>query len=90
MAMYSGKQNADGSWQHKADRGVYANFKQIAGMPLWEKVKAPALVIRGGAHSPRFTPEAMAEIHALAPHVRVAKVTDTDHHSVTVTVCLRP
>ena len=90
MAMYSGKQNADGSWQHKADRGVYANFKQIAGMPLWEKVKAPALVIRGGAHSPRFTPAAMAEIHALAPHVRVAKVTDTDHHSVTVTVCLRP
>ena len=33
---------ADGRWKHKADRGVYANFEQIAGVPLWEKVKAPA------------------------------------------------
>lgn len=80
MATHSGRQNADGTWQHKADRSVYANFKQIAGIPLWEKVKVPALVIRGGAHSPRFTPEVMADIHALAPQVQVATVTDTDHH----------
>lgn len=80
MAIHSARQNADGTWQHKADRGVYANFTQIAGLPLWEKVKVPALVIRGGAHSPRFTPEVMAEIHAHAPQVQVAEVTDTDHH----------
>ncbi len=80
MAMHSGRQNADGQWQHKADRGVYANFTQIAGIPLWENVKVPALVIRGGAHSPRFTPEAMAEIHARAPQVQVAEVTASDHH----------
>src|SRR5262249_35267755 len=48
MALYSGKQDADGKWRHKADRRVYANFSQIAGVPLWEKVKIPALVVRGG------------------------------------------
>ena len=59
---------------------MYANFQQIAGVPLWEKVKVPALVIRGGEHSPRFTPEVMTEIHALAPQVQVAEVTASDHH----------
>jgi pimeloyl-ACP methyl ester carboxylesterase len=80
MARFSAKQTADGRWRHKADRGVYANFEQIAGVPMWEKVKVPALVIRGGAHSPRFTPEAMAEIHARAPQVQVAEVQASDHH----------
>jgi len=80
MATYSGRQNAAGLWQHKADRSVYANFQQIAGVPLWDKVKVPALVIRGGAHSPRFTPDIMAEIRARAPQVQVAEVQDSDHH----------
>ena len=80
MAQFSGRQNADGTWRHKADRGVYANFTQIAGVPLWEKIKVPALVIRGGEHSPRFTPEVMADIHARAPQVQVAEVTASDHH----------
>lgn len=80
MALYASRQNADGMWAHKADRAVYANFTQIAGVPLWEKVKVPALVIRGGAHSPRFTPEIMAEIHARAPQVQVVEVQDSDHH----------
>jgi pimeloyl-ACP methyl ester carboxylesterase len=80
MATFSARQNAEGRWQHKADRSVYANFQQIAGLPLWEKIKVPALVIRGGAHSPRFTPDIMAEIHALAPQVQVAEVEPSDHH----------
>jgi pimeloyl-ACP methyl ester carboxylesterase len=80
MASFSGRQNDDGTWQHKADRGVYANFTQIAGVPLWEKIKVPTLAIRGGAHSPRFTPDIMAEIHARAPQVQVAEVRDSDHH----------
>src|SRR5262249_30174915 len=56
MALFSGRQDADGKWGHKADRRVYANFSQIAGVPLWEKVKIPALVVRGGEDSKRFTP----------------------------------
>lgn len=80
MALHASRQNADGTWQHKADRRVYATFKQIAGIPMWGKIKVPTLAIRGGAHSPRFTPDIMAEIHALAPQVQVATVHDSDHH----------
>jgi pimeloyl-ACP methyl ester carboxylesterase len=80
MAMYSSRQAADGRWQHKADRGVYANFQQIAGVPLWEKVTVPALVIRGGEHSPRFTPEVLTEIRTRAPQVQMAEVPASDHH----------
>ena len=79
MAMHSGKQDADGKWQHKADRGVYANFRQIAGVPLWEKVEVPALVIRG-ERSTRFTPEQLAEVRARAPQVQMAEVPASDHH----------
>jgi len=80
MAVHSSRQNAEGRWQHKSDRRVYSNFQQIAGVPLWEKVKVPALVIRGGEHSPRFTPEVMTEIHERAPQVQVAEVKASDHH----------
>jgi pimeloyl-ACP methyl ester carboxylesterase len=79
MARNSGRQDADGLWRHKADRGVYANFQQIAGIPLWEKVKVPALVIRGG-HSDRFTSEVLAEVRARAPQVQMVEVPASDHH----------
>ncbi len=79
MALHSGRQDAEGRWHHKADRRVYANFRQIAGVPLWEKVKIPALVIKG-EHSTRFTPEVLAEIRARAPQVQMAEVPASDHH----------
>ena len=79
MAIHSGRQDADGRWQHKADRRVYANFERIAGVPLWEKVKVPALAIRG-ERSTRFTPEVLAEIRARAPQVQMAEVSASDHH----------
>jgi pimeloyl-ACP methyl ester carboxylesterase len=80
MAMFSGKEDADGKWRHKADRSVYANFSQIAGVPLWEKIKIPALVVRGGEDSKRFTPGTVAEVRAKAPQVQVTAVPDSDHH----------
>src|SRR5262249_22081343 len=51
----------------------------IAGVPLWEKIKAPALVIRG-ERSTRFGPEVLAEIRARAPQVQMAEVPASDHH----------
>src|SRR6185295_7811006 len=78
MAMFSGRQEADGQWHHKADRGVYASFKQIAGVPLWDKVKVPALVIRG-ERSTRFTPALLAEVRERAPQVQMAEVAASDH-----------
>ena len=79
MAIHSGREAPDGRWHHKADRRVYASFEQIAGVPLWEKVKVPALVIKG-EHSTRFTPEQLAEIRARAPQVQMAEVPASDHH----------
>ena len=46
---------------------------------MWEKIKVPALVIRG-EHSTRFRPEEVARIHALAPQVRMAEVSASNHH----------
>jgi pimeloyl-ACP methyl ester carboxylesterase len=79
MAMHSGRRDAHGLWHHKADRRVYANFQQIAGVPLWEKIKVPALVIRG-ERSTRFTPQQLAEIRARAPQVEMVEVAASDHH----------
>jgi pimeloyl-ACP methyl ester carboxylesterase len=79
MAMHSGRQDNEGRWQHKADRRVYTNFQQVAGVPLWEKIKVPALVIKGEL-SARFGPEVLAEIRAKAPQVQWAEVPASDHH----------
>jgi pimeloyl-ACP methyl ester carboxylesterase len=79
MALHSGRENSDGRWQHKADRRVYANSQQIAGVPLWEKIKIPALVIKGSL-STRFGPEEMVRIRANAPQVQWAEVPDSNHH----------
>jgi len=79
MAVHSGRPDDEGRWQHKADRRVYVNFEQIEGVPLWEKIKVPALVITG-ERSTRFTPEVMAEIRARAPQVQMEKVSASDHH----------
>ncbi|RPI45330.1 MAG: alpha/beta hydrolase [Betaproteobacteria bacterium] len=79
MAMHSGRQGSDGRWQHKADRRVYANAEQVAGMPLWEHVTIPALVIKG-EHSTRFGPKEVAEIRQRAPQVKMAEVAASNHH----------
>jgi pimeloyl-ACP methyl ester carboxylesterase len=79
MAIHSGRRDAHGRWHHKADRRVYANFQQIAGVPLWERIRIPALAIRG-ERSTRFTPDVLAEIRARAPQVQMAEVPESDHH----------
>ena len=79
MAMHSGKQGSDGRWQHKADRRVYAEAQQIAGVPLWANIKIPALVIRG-ERSTRYRPPEVAEIRAQAPQVQVAEIPASNHH----------
>jgi pimeloyl-ACP methyl ester carboxylesterase len=79
MAMHSGREGADGRWQHKADRRVYANSQQMEGMLLWDEIKIPALVIKG-ERSTRFGPEEMAQIRARAPQVRMREVSASNHH----------
>jgi pimeloyl-ACP methyl ester carboxylesterase len=79
MALHSGRQGPDGRWQHKADRRVYANSQQIAGTPLWARIKVPALVVKG-SRSTRFNAQEMAEIRARAPQVAWAEVPESNHH----------
>jgi pimeloyl-ACP methyl ester carboxylesterase len=79
MALASGRQGPDGRWQHKADRRVYGNSQQIAGMPLWDRIKVPALVVKG-SRSTRFRAPEMAEIGARAPQVQWAEVPESNHH----------
>jgi pimeloyl-ACP methyl ester carboxylesterase len=79
MALYSGRQEADGSWRHKADRRMYARFEPVASVPLWAQIKVPTLAVKGD-RTTRFTPEVLAEIRALAPQVQLAEVPGSDHH----------
>lgn len=79
MAMHSGRPGSDGRWQHKADRRVYANSQQIEGIPMWDRIKIPALVVRG-ERSTRFGPEEMQRIRAHAPQVELAEVAASNHH----------
>ena len=79
MALHSGRQGRDGRWEHKADRRVYANAQQIAGTPLWSRIKVPALVVKG-SRSTRFRAPEMAEIRKRAPQVQWAEVPDSNHH----------
>ncbi len=73
------RKGPDGRWQHKADRRVYANTSQIDGIPMWDKIKVPTLVVRG-ERSTRFGPEEMIRIREHAPHVRLAEVSASNHH----------
>jgi pimeloyl-ACP methyl ester carboxylesterase len=79
IAGYSAKQFPDGGWRHKFDRRVYALREKMDGMPLWDRVKVPALLVRGD-RSQRITPEIYAAVQARAPQVELVSVADSDHH----------
>jgi pimeloyl-ACP methyl ester carboxylesterase len=75
----SARQFPDGSWRHKFDRGVYALREKMDGVPLWDRVKVPALLVRAD-RSQRITPEIYDAVKARAPQVELATVADSDHH----------
>ncbi|HUR60209.1 MAG TPA: alpha/beta hydrolase [Opitutaceae bacterium] len=79
LAQNSGRQGEDGRWRNKFDRNVYATRENIDGMPYWNRITVPALVVKGEL-SPRITPEIQAEIKARCPQVQFASVADSDHH----------
>ena len=76
---HSARQFPDGGWRHKFDRSVYALREQMDGLPCWDRIKVPALLVRGD-RSPRITPEILAAVKARAPQVELATVADADHH----------
>lgn len=79
LAQNGGRQAADGSWRYKFDRNVYATRVRMNGMPCWNQVRIPALLVKGG-RSKRITPAIIAEAKARCPQLEVAEVPDSDHH----------
>ena len=79
IARASSRQFPDGAWRYKFDRNVYATREARDGLPLWEKVRVPSLLVKGGL-SQRLTPEIIAGVQKRAPQVELAEVPNADHH----------
>jgi pimeloyl-ACP methyl ester carboxylesterase len=79
MAVHSGREKPDGAWQHKFDRALFAQFERVDGMPLWEKIKIPALLVKG-ERSNRLGPDVLAMVKSRAPQVELVEVPGADHH----------
>ena len=79
LARNSGRQTEDGSWRHKFDRNVYAMRPGLDGLPYWDGIRVPALLVKG-ARSERISPQIFAEVKARCPQVELAEVRDSDHH----------
>ncbi len=76
---HGARQFPDGTWRHKFDRKVYALRESMDGLPCWDRIKVPSLLVRGEL-SPRITPEIFAQVKARAPQVELATVAASDHH----------
>lgn len=79
LARHAGRQFEDGRWRNKVDRNVYALRVGRNLIPCWERIKIPALLMKGD-RSQRVTPQIISEIQALAPQVEVDEVPGCDHH----------
>ena len=79
VAQSSGRRFEDGRWRHKVDRRVYADRELVDSFPLWNRIKIPALLMKG-ERSGRMSPETIAEVKSRAPQVKVAEVAASDHH----------
>ena len=79
LSEVSARQSEDGRWRPKFDRNVYAQRVPINGIPFWEKIKTPALVVRGD-RSPRISDETFAEIKKRCPQAELVAVANSDHH----------
>jgi pimeloyl-ACP methyl ester carboxylesterase len=79
LARHGGRQAADGTWRHKFDRNVYARRERLDGMPHWNEIRIPALLMKGG-RSERITQEIIADAKARCPHLELAEAPDSDHH----------
>ena len=79
LAQESAREGDDGSWRHKFDRNVYAKRESVDGMPYWDRIGIPTLLVKGD-RSPRITLPLFAEVKARCPHVELAEVAYSDHH----------
>jgi pimeloyl-ACP methyl ester carboxylesterase len=79
IATQSTRQIADGTWKHKFDRNVYATREMFDGMPLWNQIKIPVLLVKGD-RSERLNAAVYAEVKTRCPQAELAEVAGSDHH----------
>lgn len=79
IARHAGRRESDGTWTHKFDRKVYATREYLDGVQCWERIRVPALLVKG-ALSPRIRPAILAEVRALCPQVQFVEVPGAEHH----------
>jgi pimeloyl-ACP methyl ester carboxylesterase len=79
VARHSGRKTADGTWRHKFDRSLYAIFERVDGMPYWDQIRIPTLLMKG-EHSNRVSADVLSAVKARSPHVELVEVPDSDHH----------
>ena len=79
IAERSIKQIDGGKWRYKFDRAVYATREPMDGMPLWDKIKIPALLVKAD-RSPRITNEIFADAKARSGQVEFVEISNSDHH----------
>ncbi len=79
LAQYGGRKGPDGNWVHKFDRNVYATRESFDGLPCWDRIRIPALLVKGG-RSARITPQVVESVRARCPGVECVEVPDCDHH----------
>ena len=79
VAENGARQHDDGSWRHKFDRNVYTQRVRVDGLPFWNHIGIPALLVKGD-RSPRISPQIVAGVKARCSHVELAEVRHSDHH----------
>jgi len=79
LAQNSARQFPDGTWRHKFDRNVYATRETTDGLPRWNHIRIPALLVKA-QRSQRISPQVFAEVKARCPQVELVEVPHSDHH----------
>jgi pimeloyl-ACP methyl ester carboxylesterase len=79
LAERGGREGPDGRWRHKFDRNVYSKRELLDIMPHWDRIRIPALLVKGGL-SNRISPDIQDEIKRRCPHVELVEVPGADHH----------
>jgi pimeloyl-ACP methyl ester carboxylesterase len=79
LANHGACQGADGGWRHKFDRSVYATRDPVDGLPHWNHIRIPALLVKG-ERSQRISPAIFAEVKSRCPQIEFAEVAGADHH----------
>lgn len=79
LAQNSARQFPDGTWRHKFDRSVYATRETTDGLPRWNHIRIPALLVKA-ERSQRINPQVYGEVKARCPQVQLTEVPHCDHH----------